>query len=166
MSTRVPDAPTYSNPVIVGTAVVGDHLEGKFSANWLGWLLSLNRAVQDLQASIPVSAQAVGPITGPGLVNVGVQVTMRRSGVVTIIGNVIQNFTAPPPAWQVRIHVDTVVYSTGVLGTGADWQYVITPMIQVPVDAGTHSISLDWQTLDNHGILIASSIAVFPAYTS
>ena len=166
MSTNIPDAPTYASPVIVGTELVGDHYEGKFSANWLGWFLALNRAIGDLQAQLPISVQAVGPFQGPTPITISTPVTMRRAGVVTVLGNVIQQFTSPPPAWQVRIQVDATVYTTGVLGTGSDWQYVINPMIQVPVDAGTHNISFQWLVLDNHGQLENISLVVFPVYTS
>lgn len=164
MSTRVPDAPTYSNPVVVGTAVVGDHYEGKFSANWLGWLLAQNRAVQDLQASIPISISAFGPVAGPGPITMSMNVTMRRTGTLNIIANVIQFWQTAPPPWEITITVDATIYSTGVMSNA--WQSVISPMVQVGVGPGLHTVSITWRTGDSNGSALAITMDVFPAYTS
>lgn len=164
MSVKVPDAPTLTPPVTVSPVQVGDHFVGRFSDNWLGWLLAMNRAVQDLQASIPISSQVFGPAPGPGPYRLFVDVTARRPAVLNVIGCAIQLFGATAPSWELIVQVDGVVQSTGIIAN--TWQTVIEMAFQFPVDAGLHTVQVAWASTTADATINSLSLLVFPAYTS
>lgn len=162
---RIPDAPTYENPVVVKPDIVRDHFEGNFTEGWRGWFLALGRAVLDLQSEVPVSASMFSLTSGPGPITVQVTLTMRRPGTLNIMGSIVQTWATAAPSWDVDIAVDgSNVNTTGTISN--TWQNVVTLLDQTTVSAGTHTVLLRWTAGNANATLASMVLNVFPAYTS
>lgn len=167
MSTAIPDAPTFDPPVRVDPNQKDQEglLEGKFSRVWLGWFLAQNRALQDLQASLPVSTQAFSLISGPGPITFSVSVTMRRAGTLNIFANLEQAWVTAAPSWLIEVLVDGAVVNTS--GTISNtWQNLLCMNVQKQVSAGTHNVTVRWTVGSANGILEYMVLNVFPVYTT
>lgn len=166
MSTQVPDAPTFLEPVEVSPEKKNDgSLLGKFNKVWLGWLLALNRAVQDLQFSLPVAAQTFSLVSGPGPITTTATVTMRRPGTLNIVCSIVQTWATAAPSWSVDILVD----GAPVMGTGTianTWENVVSLTYQASLSAGTHTFAVRWTAGNANATLSALNITGFPVYTT
>jgi hypothetical protein len=121
--------------------------------------------VQDLQASVPVNSQFFSLVAGPGPVSLTCNITMRRAGVIIVLGCITQTWATAAPSWNVTVSVDgTGVYNSGTIAN--TWQNILSPSFAQSLAAGSHSVVMTWTAGNANATISAAALSLFPIYTS